>query len=60
MKNYCYLCKSNEVIWKADFDADEIDEEMHGIIHEYHCKNCGAEITVYEPFDDGEKLHDGM
>lgn len=47
----CYVCGESKVIWDADFDAEEYCMEQDGIIHEYHCQNCGASISVFEPFD---------
>ena len=46
----CYSCGRNTVTWDVDIDADQVDTGKTGIIHEYHCKKCGARISVYVPF----------
>lgn len=52
----CYSCGHNSVSWDTDIDADSLDFDDAGIIHEYHCRRCGARISVYVPFKRGEKL----
>lgn len=46
----CNLCKKRAVVWDADFDFADYGEEGEGVIHEYHCKKCGARITYKEVF----------
>lgn len=46
----CYLC-GGEVIWQADFDYGDFGYEGEGIVHTFHCRDCGAEITVFEDFE---------
>ena len=48
----CFYCDT-ELIWGADFDADEIyeeDEDTAGrIVTTYTCHHCGAEYEVLQP-----------
>ena len=49
----CFYCDT-ELIWGADFDAEEIygegDEETAGrIVSTYTCPHCGAEYEVLQP-----------
>lgn len=48
----CYVCGSNKVIWDNDFMFEDYGYEGDGIVHEFHCMNCGADITVCESFDN--------
>lgn len=41
----CFHCGMKAVIWDGDFDASDYGYDDDGIIHEYHCSNCGARIT---------------
>jgi hypothetical protein len=41
----CFICKSDKISQDADFTFEDYGEEGTGIIHEYHCMNCGARIT---------------
>lgn len=50
--NKCYIC-GHEVIWDSDFDTEDYGYERQGIVHEYHCPECGADITVVE-YIEGE------
>lgn len=50
----CYCCGSNEIVWDVDIDTGSQDLEINGIIHEYHCKKCGAQISVIAPFKESE------
>lgn len=52
----CYSCGKSTVTWDVDIDAEQVDTDRTGIIHEYHCKRCGARISVYVPFR--EKITD--
>lgn len=45
----CFHCGTRSVIWDANFDFSDYGVEGEGIIHEYHCKNCGAQITYRVP-----------
>lgn len=56
----CFHCMQRAAIWDADFNADEYGyDDPDGVIHELHCCNCGARITVYvagidEEGDEGD------
>lgn len=41
----CFMCKSSRISHDADFTFEDYGEEGIGIIHEYHCMDCGARIT---------------
>lgn len=57
--NKCYVCGNETVIWKSDFDYEDYGYEGNGIVHNYTCMNCGADIEVREPINaDREVQHD--
>ena len=35
-----------ETHWESDFDTSDYGIERLGIVGNYHCPNCGAEVTV--------------
>lgn len=41
----CFHCGHKTVIWDWDFESGDYGYEEGGIVHEYHCENCGALIT---------------
>lgn len=41
----CFMRKSSRISHDADFTFEDYGEEGIGIIHEYHCMDCGARIT---------------
>ena len=45
----CFHCGHQSVIWDCDFTFDE------GLVHIYHCANCGAEIEYRIPIPDEEE-----
>ena len=47
----CYVCGKKKVIWNSDFSFDECGYEGDGIVHNYTCQECGAEIEVRESFE---------
>lgn len=47
----CYIC-GGEVMWDADFDAEECGYDEKGIIHTFTCRDCGAEISVWERIEE--------
>lgn len=47
----CFRCGMRKVIWVADFSFEDYCEEGDGVIHEYHCENCGARITYKIPIE---------
>lgn len=55
-KKQCYICGKNTISHDASFDADQIDPDKKGVIHEYHCQKCGARISVYEGYVGREKI----
>ena len=50
----CFHCGAKAVGWLGDFTGEEYGQERDGIIHECECRNCGAQITYYIPFEDEE------
>lgn len=44
IKRYCFLCGSSQICWDADFDG----EDERGIIHDFHCMDCGSRIRILE------------
>ena len=42
----CFHC-GGDVIWGGDFSFEDYGVDGEGIIHELHCKDCGAEIVYY-------------
>lgn len=48
----CYLC-GGEVIWEADFDYGDFGyDDEYGIVHTFTCRDCGAEISVWERIEE--------
>lgn len=47
-----FYCCEKAVIWDADFTFEDYGYEGDGLIHVYHCTNCGAEIEYRIPLDD--------
>jgi len=54
----CYVCDSTKISHDTSIDAEEELYDQQGIIHEYHCMNCGARISVFEPMD-ADKTDEG-
>jgi len=50
MANKCFICGEEKVIWNADNDLEDFDEEGEGIVSEYTCMNCGASYVIYQRF----------
>lgn len=46
---YCPQC-GERVIWQNDWDAEDIDSEVEGIISYYVCPDCCLTIEAY--YDD--------
>ena len=53
----CFHCGERAVIWDCDYDAEDLDYGMPGIVQFLHCENCGAQIEYFIPFD-GEDIID--
>ena len=52
----CYNCRSMSVVWDADFDLEDYGMEGIGVVGEYHCAKCGAEITcIVRENNEGEQ-----
>lgn len=48
--NYkCFICGSSNICWDADYDAESVDADKNGIVHDYHCRSCQSQIRIYEP-----------
>lgn len=45
----CYNCGQKTVYWSGDFDFEDYGLDEDGIVHIFHCQNCGAEIEYYVP-----------
>lgn len=45
-RNACFHC-GGEIIWSGDFSFSDYGMDGEGVIHELHCKDCGAEIVYY-------------
>ena len=58
MDKFCYNCGSKNVIWGCDFDYEDYGYEGNGIVSNYSCTDCGAQIEVRVPIDDGDKEND--
>lgn len=52
--NKCYYCGGN-VVWDSDFSFEDECLEGEGIVQFYHCSECGAEIEVRIPFEEGDE-----
>ena len=48
----CFHCCTNSVIWDSDFNYEDFGYEGDGIVHVYHCTNCGAQIEYRVPLDN--------
>ena len=48
----CFNCLSRSVSLDTDFDFSGFGYEGEGIVHMYHCSNCGAEIEYRVPIED--------
>ena len=44
------------MVWDADFDFEDFGYEGQGIVHIYHCANCGAEIEYRVPILSKEDM----
>ena len=44
----CPFCGAKAVIWDADFDFSDFGYEGDGVIHAYHCTECGEDIEYPE------------
>ena len=42
----CYHCREKKVVWDNDFSFEDCGLKGNGIVHMYHCENCGAMIEV--------------
>lgn len=40
------------VIWDCDFTFEDYGYEGDGLVREFHCTNCGADITYMIPFEN--------
>lgn len=54
-EKYCLSCGRKSLSWDNDIDATELDEK-DGIIHYYHCRSCGARLTIYVPLHYREPI----
>lgn len=53
MKNICYNCGSEKVIWQNSWDLDEYyGTEDKGVVNTYVCADCGADIEVAIRFEE--------
>lgn len=43
---YCTNCGQKTAVWGADFSFEDYGYEGEGIVSNYTCSNCGAEIEV--------------
>lgn len=50
----CFNCES-ELIWGADFDNEDYGIETEGIVSSYSCPECGAQYSVFVPFEKPKK-----
>ena len=48
-RKICPNCNQPQLIWQSDFSADEYGYDVDGIVTEYHCANCEADVTVFVP-----------
>ena len=51
----CFHCLQKAVIWDSDFDFGDFGHEGKGVVHFYHCRNCGAEIEYWVSNEGGER-----
>ncbi len=49
MKRLCFVCGSRNISHDMSVDAEEELYDMQGIVHDWHCRSCGARMTVFEP-----------
>lgn len=50
----CIYC-GHELILGADFDAEDYMYDRPGIVQTFSCPKCGAEYTVFYPFEMPEE-----
>ena len=53
----CFHCGEYSVMWDSDFNFEDYGYDGEGIIHECHCKNCGASITYYIPIKNIDNIN---
>lgn len=51
----CLNCGEKALLWDCDYSYDDYELEGDGIVREFHCTKCRAEITLYIPLDDPEE-----
>ena len=51
----CMHCGAFAVIWDNDFDFEDYGYEGVGVVQEYHCTECGAEITCKVKTDEDDR-----
>ena len=42
----CPHCRKCALIWQSDFDFEDYGYEGNGIVQNYHCSNCGADVEI--------------
>ena len=45
----CPVCKSRNMMWDSDEDAEDSGYSVAGIVSFYHCENCGMEAELLVP-----------
>lgn len=50
----CFHCGKRTVIWDSDFNYEDYGLGGNGIVQEYHCTNCGVQITYWIDCDNAE------
>lgn len=55
----CANCGKRAVIWQNDVPFSDIGMLGDGIVREYYCKNCGAEISYEIEEEEPGGQHDG-
>lgn len=48
----CWHCQS-ELIWQSDHDLEDLGWDRDGILTEFKCSKCPAEVTVILPDESG-------
>ena len=45
----CFNCMVRSVVWDKDFSYKDMKYEGEGVVHTFHCLNCGAKIEYKVP-----------
>lgn len=45
----CIICGHDTVYWIDSYTSEDYGVEEDGVVHEFECKNCGSEYSIFVP-----------